>query len=157
MAYACAVADAMHAANLSPVGADHVEARIDPNGEYRLRLDGVDEATSRVFVESLDEVLGPVRSPRYLIARHIYGDPGWLDGWRTLLGLLRPDARVWHAVPTALGTHGTLVRHFDRAWSRWVSHSSAVYAHSPEGVGALAASNGTAPLELVTVMRSAWS
>lgn len=157
MAYACAVADALHVAGLSPVGADHVEATIDPNGEYRLRLDGVDEATSQVFVESLDELLGPVRSPRYLVARYLYGKPTWLDGWRVLVGRLRPDAKVWHAVPSVLSTHGKLVRHFDRAWSRWITHSPAVYAHSPEGVAAISTSNGTAPLELVTVMRSAWS
>ncbi|AXT86095.1 DEAD/DEAH box helicase [Aeromicrobium sp. A1-2] len=157
MAYACAVADAMLAAGMSPFGADHVEATIDPGGEYRLRLDGVDEPTSQVFVESLDELLGPVRSPRYLVTRHLYGKPGWIDGWRTLLGRLRPDAHVWHAVPTVFGTHGRLVRHFDRAWSRWITDSSAVYAHSPEGVAALSVSAGTAPLELVTVMRSAWS
>lgn len=157
MAYACAIADALHVAGLSPFGADHVEATIDPSGEYRLRLDGVDEATSQVFVESLDELLGPLRSPRYLVARYVYGKPTWLDGWRVLVGRLRPDAKVWHAVPSVLSTHGKLVRHFDRAWSRWITKSAAVYAHSPEGVAALSTSNGTAPLELVTVMRSAWS
>ncbi|MEV7398508.1 DEAD/DEAH box helicase family protein [Aeromicrobium sp. NPDC092404] len=157
MAYACVVADALHVAGLSPVGADHVEATIDPSGEYRLRLREVDEPTSQLFVESLDELLGPVRSPRYVVARLVHGTPTWLDGWRVLVGRLRPDATVWHAVPTVFGAHGKLVRQFDRAWSRWVSRSAAVYAHSPEGVVALSASNGTAPLDLVTVLRSAWS
>ncbi len=157
MAYACAVADALHVAGLSPVGADHVEATIDASGEYRLRLHGVDEPTSQVFVTALDELLGPVRSPRYLVARYVYGAPSWVDGWRVLVGRMRPDGRVWHAVPSVFGTHGKLVRHFDRAWSRWVTDSAAVYAHSPEGIAALSTSNGSAPLELVTVLRSAWS
>lgn len=157
MAYACAVADALHVAGFSPVGADHVEATIDPSGEYRLRLHGVDEATSQVFVTALDELLAPVRSPRYLVERYVFGKPSWVDGWRVLVGRMRPDARVWHAVPSVFGTHGKLVRHFDRAWSRWITRSSAVFAHSPEGVAALSTSRGTAPLELVTVLRSAWS
>lgn len=157
MAYACVVADAMHAAGMSPHGADRVEATIDHSGEYRLRLVDVDEATSALFATSLDELLGPVRSPRYLVPRHVLGEPGWTDGWRVLVGRLRPAGRVWHAVPSVFGTHARLVAHVDAAWATWISDASAVYAHSPEGIAALAGGNGTAPLELVTVMRSAWS
>jgi superfamily II DNA or RNA helicase len=156
-AYAGAVADAMHAAQLSPVGAERVEATIDPTGQYRLRLAGVDEATSALFATSLDEVLGPVRSPRYLVPRHVAGAATWADGWRVLAGRLRPDATVWHAVPTAFAGHARLAAHFGEAWSHWVSAAAPVYAHGPAGTAALLAARGTAPLELVTVMRSAWS
>jgi superfamily II DNA or RNA helicase len=155
--YAAAVADAMHLAGLSPVGAPSVEAVIDHAGEYRLRLTRVDEETSALFATSLDELLGPIRSPRYLVPRYVMGEHRWVDGWRVLVGRLRPDAVVWHAVPSAFATHASLAAHFGTAWSRWVSRASAVYAHSPDGIAALAASRGTAPLELVTVMRSAWS
>lgn len=157
MAYACAVADAMLAAEMSPHGADHVEATLSPDGEYRLRLRDVDEPTSLLFVESLDELLGPLQSPRYVIGRHLYLDTGWADGWKVLVGRMRADATVWHAVPAAFASHGRLARLFERSWSHWVSKASAVYAHSPEGVAALTGSNHTSPLELVTVMRSAWS
>ena len=157
IAYAGAVADAMQLAGLSPVGAQGVEAIVDPTGEYRLRLTGVDEQTSALFTTSLDELLGPIRSPRYLVPRYVMGTHGWLDGWRVLVGRQRPDAVVWHAVPSVFATHATLATHFGTAWSRWISRASAVYAHRPEGVAALAASRGTAPLDLVTVMRSAWS
>ena len=157
MSYACAVADGMLAAGLSNHGADRVEATITPDGGYRLRLDTADEATSLAFVEALDELLGVVRSPRYVIARHLYLDPGWDDGWRVITGRMRADATVWHAVPTVFGTHARTAQHFATAWSRWVSAAPPIYAHSPEGSAALAAAKGTSPLKLVTVIRSAWT
>lgn len=157
VAYACAVADAMLLAGLSPFGADRVEATIDHTGTYRLRLTDVDESTSAIFTTALDELLGPIRTPRYLVARYVLGAPTWTDGWRVLFGRLRPDATVWHAVPTVFAGHAKLAACFGEAWSQWISRTSPVYAHSPEGVAALTASRGTAPLELVTVMRSAWS
>jgi superfamily II DNA or RNA helicase len=157
VAYAATIADAMLLAGLSPVGADGVEATIDHTGEYRLRLTGVDEDTSALFATSLDQLLGPIGSPRYLVPRYVLGEHRWGHGWLVLVGRLRPVAVVWHAVPSVFATHARLAAHFGTAWSRWVSHASAVYAHHPDGVAALAASRGTAPLELVTVMRSAWT
>ena len=100
---------------------------------------------------------GPDRSPRYLVARHVVADAGWADGWRVLLGRLRPDATVWHAVPSVFASHADRARPFAVAWTRWISASPAVYAHSPEGVAALLAARGSDPLGLVTVVRDAWS
>lgn len=156
-AYAYVVADALQAIGASPVGADHVQVMIDPSGEYRLRLNDVDESTSRMFVEALDELLGPIDAPRYLVARHVIADADWADGWRILFGRLRPDATVWHAVPTAFASHADRARPFAEAWTRWISASPAVYAHSPEGVAALLGARGSDPLGLVTVVRDAWS
>src|SRR5699024_10122020 len=47
--YASAVADGLCDAGLSPVGCEALRVDVDPDGEIRLRLDGVTEDVSRVF------------------------------------------------------------------------------------------------------------
>jgi superfamily II DNA or RNA helicase len=160
--YACAVADGMHAAGLAPVGAEAVRVEVEPDGEYRLQLDGVGTATSAVFAGALDEVVSTVADPRYLVPRYLLGSkPGWSPasaGWRFLLTRkLRPDAVVWHAVPTALGVRRELVDAFVVGWNRWVSGGSAVFTGNPDGAGVLASSRGFPPLDVETVLRPAWS
>ncbi len=160
--YAYAVADALHTAGLASVGAEAVRVEIEPDGEYRLQLDGVDTATSAVFAGALDDLVSTVGDPRYLVPRYLLGSkPGWSPdgaGWRFLLTRkLRPDGVVWHAVPTALGIRRELVDAFVSAWNGWVSGGSAVFTGNPDGAGVLAASRGFVPLDVETVLRPAWS
>lgn len=83
-----AVADAMRAAGLSPVGAEAVRIDLDRSGTYRARLGGVPVDVSEAFVAALDEVLAPLSSPRYVIPRYILAPPSnlrragraWLSG-----------------------------------------------------------------------------
>jgi superfamily II DNA or RNA helicase len=157
-----AVADAMRTAGLASVGADAVRVEVEPDGEYRLQLDGVDTATSAVFAGALDELVSPVADPRYLVPRYLLGSaPGWSAsgaGWRLLLTRkLRPDGVVWHAVPTALGVRRELVDAFVTAWNGWVSGGAAVFSGNPDGAGVLASCRGFAPLDVETVLRPAWS
>lgn len=160
--YAYAVADALHTAGLTSVGAEAVRVEIEPDGEYRLQLNGVDTATSAVFAGALDDLVSTVGEPRYLVPRYLLGTrPGWSPqsaGWRLLLTRkLRPDGVAWHAVPTALGIRRELVDAFVTAWNGWVSGGSAVFTGNPDGAGVLAGSRGFAPLDVETVLRPAWS
>jgi len=136
--YAYAVAGALHAAGLAAVGAEAVRVEIEPDGEYRLQLDGVDTTTSAVFAGALDDLVSTVADPRYLVPRYLLGTkPAWSPesaGWRLLLTRkLGPDGVVWHAVPTALGVRRELVDAFVTGWNSWVSGGSAVFTGNPDG------------------------
>lgn len=153
-----AVADALHDAGLSPVGADGVRLDVDARGVYRVSLDGVDTTTSAVFTTALDEVLTPLGSPRYVIARFVVEVPTrpYREGRAWLAGRAKPNDAVYHAVPSVLGTNAERAAAFARAWSRWVSRSDALYAGSPEGAGVLAAQRGADPFDVTTVLRLGW-
>ena len=152
-----AVADAMHDAELSPVGAEKVQAVLDEQGEYRCVLGGVDADVSAAFATALDEVVSPMASPRYVLPRWVLtGAVDNVDGLRAALGRLRPDGEVWHSVPTVLATTGTRAQAFARAWDHWVGGGPAIYTGSPEGEGVLMTNRGSDPFAVTTVMRTQW-
>ncbi len=158
---ALAVADGMSATGLSPVGAAAVVLHVEPDGEQRFWLGGVDADVSLAFATALDEVVSAPVSPRYLVPRYVIGaKPGFspvVAGWRLLVRSLRPDSVVWHAVPTCLGVNAEHVDGFVRAWNTWVSGGTALFTQQPEGAGVLAAHRGADPLDVSTVMRTGWS
>ena len=157
--FAATVADAMHSAQLSSVASDGLRVRTEPNGETRLVLARVSEEVSRVFTESLDELVSPPAAPRYVVPRYTLDPAGsaTVAGWRVLLDHLRPDGEVWHAVPTVFGVNAGLVRHFTRGWHTWIGLGEPVYTGNPTGAGALAASAGMSPLDVTTVLRPSWA
>lgn len=79
-------------------------------------------ATTRersVFLDALQELLGPIENPRYVLVR------------KTPLGwLMRKD---YHAVPTLLGRNKEFAEHFRRMWARYVGPTQLVYTRTPEG------------------------
>jgi len=88
-------------------------------GEALVRLEGGLRAEERLFLDALDEVLGPIRNPRYLIVR------------RSRLGLrLRTD---YHAVPAIFGRAKPLAQHFTKRWNRRVGAGRLVYLRSAAG------------------------
>ena len=151
--YARAVADALAATGSSPVGAEGVVVEVTAAGETRVRLEPgtaeqpLEESTTRLFADSLAEVLGPITQPRYLISRPIWDD----HGPRLLDGLLpsRPDRLVWHQVPTELGRSRRSADLFSEAWARHVTAvagaSGAVFVGTPEGAGLLSALRFSSP------------
>ena len=153
-----AVADGLHGAGISPIGADGIRLDIDASGVYRVSLDGVDPATAATFATALDEVLAPLGSPRYVIARYVLDAPTrpYRDGRAWLAGRAKPNGAVYHAVPSVLATNAERAQEFGEAWSRWVSRSDPVYAGSPEGTGVLAAVRGADPFDVTTVLRLGW-
>jgi len=154
---AYAVADALHGAGLAPVGADGVRVEIDPMGERRCSLEGVDAAVSAMFANALDEVVSPMGAPRYVLPRWVLAGPiDNYDGVKAALGLLRPDGEVWHSVPSVLGTTGRRAQTFAAAWDHWVGGGPAIYTGSPEGEGVLVTHRGSDPFAVTTVLRTTW-
>ncbi len=153
-----AVADALQAAGLSPMGAQGVRVEVDDLGEYRCALVGVVPAVSARFAAALDEVVSPMVAPRYVLPRWVLGESaGNAAGARAAFGLLRPDGEVWHSVPTALGTTRERADAFAVAWDRWVGGGAAVYTGSARGEGVLVTHRGSDPFDVTTVLRTSWS
>lgn len=153
---AAAVADGLHATDLSPVGAEAVRLLVDRDGEYRCALDGVEPEVSQRFAESLAEAVAPIGEPRYLLPRWTLTPGGTLRQMAHGIGRLRPDGEVWHAVPSVLGVRAARAQAYARAWNRWVGGGEPVYTRNPEGAGILAATRGTDPFAVTSVLRTAW-
>ncbi|WP_337191440.1 DEAD/DEAH box helicase family protein [Nocardioides flavescens] len=158
---AAAVADALRASGLTAVGAEAVEVVLDHEGEYRCVLRGTD-AEAATFATALDEAVGPIGLPRYVLPRHVVLpataaalDPGVVRS--AAEGRLAPDGVVWHAVPSVLGTRAERARAYAAAWDHWVGGGAPVFTGSPEGTGVLAAQQGSDPFAASTVMRRQWT
>lgn len=109
-------------------------------GNYvRLFLEEAGTEDMRRFTECVEEALGPLRRPRYVIPRHVdMVKDNWLS--RLLPGILgryfekrRRMLVMWHAVPGAFAGHKDTVAVFQRHWNEHVSPGEAVYAHRGKG------------------------
>lgn len=161
--FAYAVADALKLAELSAVGARGVRANVEPDGSYRMSLDGVDTRTSELFTTSLDEVLAPIAAPRYVIARYVPSDipehpEALLEAGQQWLDDTAPaNAVVYHSVPSALSTKAEYRRCFITAWRNWVSDGQAVPTSTPQGEGIIVTHRGEDPFAATTRLRTAWT
>jgi len=159
---AYAVADALHAAGLSTVDSSGVTLQLDATGALRVALAHVSEAESATFVTAFDEVLAPLASPRYVIARYLLARvpaAGWqrLRAGRAWLRHRRPPtAVVYHAVPSVLAVNKTRSAAFAAAWSVWVSVADVVRTNTPEGEGILVTQRGNDPMQASTALRVVW-
>lgn len=159
-----ALADALHAVGDSPVAAEAVEVSLDDDGTYRCRLRGVEEATAAIFAEALDEALGPIEAPRYLVSRPVLSEGDGLAGrdveailGQAEAGVLPGDAEAWHPVPSVLGTHRRRADAYALAWARWLrGERTPVGTRSAQGAGILAAQHGADPFAVTSVMRRHW-
>jgi hypothetical protein len=159
---AFAVADGMHGAGLTPVGSAAVSVRVDEEGEYRIALTGVDSQLSGEFAAALDEALSAMGSPRYVVPRYVMNLPVGVRsqlraGTELLVGRLRPQAVIWHAVPTVSGVNARRARAYAGAWRRWVSAGEPLYTGTPEGEGVLATHRGADPMDATTALRVSWN
>jgi superfamily II DNA or RNA helicase len=157
--YASAVADALRSAGHSPVGADAIAVDVTLDGEARVRLERVPEATSQLFAEALAELLGPIERPRYLVSR-----PSWAPRSATILDGVRaprPDREVWHPVPAVFGASRPAADAFLACWHEHVGPGRAVFSGTPEGSGLVRALRWSSPLGdaagLSIVQRRSWS
>lgn len=160
---AFATADALKACALSPVGAEAVSAVTSPDGTYRLQLGGVDKATSLRFAQALDELIGPIAEPRWLIPRfHLAALPtdrrerrAIVRAW--LLGKSPHNAVVYHAIPTPFARGRRRLEAFAVAWNRYVSAGQPLASASAEGEGVMVTHRGSSPLDVTTTLRVSWN
>lgn len=158
---AAAVADALEATGETTVGSRAVEVALDHEGEYRCVLRGSAEE-AQTFAAALDEAVGPIALPRYVLPRHVVLPATAARAVEEVVrraaeGRLEPDGVVWHAVPTVLGARVQRAEAYARAWDHWVGGGAPVFTGSPEGQGVLAAQQGSDPFGVATVMRRQWT
>lgn len=82
-------------------------------------LQGGSTRERSIFLEALQELLGPVENPRYVLVRK--SPLGWFT---------RKD---YHAVPKALGKNKESAEFFRKTWSSRVGQADLVYTRTPEG------------------------
>ncbi|UOE18172.1 DEAD/DEAH box helicase family protein [Thermobifida halotolerans] len=157
-----AVADALHEAGHSPVGAEGLRLDIDTDGTFRLTFAGAGPREAEAFSVALDEVISPlVGNPRYIVNRYRIDRPADpVQARRMGLDWLRGRAPenpvVFHAVPTLLGRSRRGAEAFARAWNRWVSAGEPVYTASPAGSRLLYTYYATDPYPSETESRLTW-
>lgn len=156
-----AVADGLHDAGGSDIGASGVLISPTSDGWLRCTLDGVPEAQSTLFAVSLDELLAPLEDPRHLVGRVIVTPPSRFGARlayaaRATLGLDLEAAVSWHAVPTWCAAGSRRLRIFLAAWERHVGPARHLEADSPEGQAILDLFRGEDPFSVVTQLRTVW-
>lgn len=133
-----AIVATMHDLNLVALAGD-LNLTERAGGYVRLFLEGASESESELFCRSLQEALGPVRSPRYVIPREVMLLtetllsrllPGFLGDYfvkrRTSLAML-------HAVPTEFARNRRSVDVYQRHWNQFVSPGQACFARKEQG------------------------
>lgn len=90
-----------------------------PDGTISISLEGADFYTQSLFADALEELLGPIQNPRYLITR-------------------RKKRRFWqsrdyHAVPTVLGSHKDKAEALHKAWVMRLGKGELIYTRAEDG------------------------
>ena len=88
------------------------------NGAVYINLDGGTFHEKSVFADCMEEVLGPIDSPRYLLVRH-----------GSMIGMKRKD---YHAVPTRIGVKKEFATIFKKAWEKYVGEADLIYTRTQE-------------------------
>ncbi len=87
-------------------------------GDVFVNLEGGTFHEKSVFADCMEELLGPIENPRYLLVR--YG---------TTLGIERKD---YHAVPTRIGVKKEFATLFHQAWQRYVGNADLIYTRNAD-------------------------
>lgn len=85
-------------------------------GEVYVNLDGGTFHEKSVFADCMEEILGPIENPRYLLIR---------EG--ATLGIKRKD---YHAVPTRIGVKKEFATVFHQAWLKYVGKAELIYTRT---------------------------
>lgn len=96
-----------------------VVAQQQEYGFVSCSLRGATTRERSVFLEALQEVLGPIENPRYVLVRK--SPLGWF---------MRKD---YHAVPAPLARNKESAEYFRKMWARYVGPTQLVYTRTPEG------------------------
>ena len=157
---ASAVADGLHSAGATTVGAAGVRIAGTSGGAFSCEL-AAPTAESALFAASLDELLAPLADPRWLVSRLVLPAPA-TDAGRRRLALARTLGRpveaavAWHAVPAALSRSRARVGAFEAAWRSHVGAGRLVLAKDPEGAALLELLHGEDPFAVTSRVRTVW-
>ena len=88
-------------------------------GTFSISLSGGTYYESSLFADCAAEILGPIDNPRYLVIRQ-----GVKHG---------VERKVYHAVPSILGSNKGSATTFHQAWKRYVCDSELIYTRFAEG------------------------
>ena len=108
-------------------------------GWVRLHLENATEQESGLFSSCLEEVLGPMEKPRYVISRSSkFITDTWLSKImpEIIAKFFRPVEErlvMYHTVPKVLAASAEKAEIFQRYWNEFVSPSELFYARSKEG------------------------
>ncbi len=96
-----------------------VRTEQDKNGWVHCHLEGGSSFEKSVFLEAVQDVLGPVENPRYLITRN-----------STLLNFIRKD---FHSVPEIIAERKDKAAYFEKMWKKYVGPTTLIYTRNQEG------------------------
>lgn len=116
-----AVIESLHHANLIKTHPKDliVTAFKGQLGAVDCRLDGATTMERRIFLDAIQEVLGPMDNPKYLLVR------------KSPLG---PWMRVdYHSVPKALSQKKQFAEFFAKSWRKHVGRSDLIYTRTIDG------------------------
>ena len=108
-------------------------------GWVRLHLENATEEESALFATCLEEILGPMEKPRYVISRSSkFITDTWLSKImpEVIAKFFRPVKErlvMYHTVPKVLAASAEKAETFQRYWNEFVSPSELFYARSKEG------------------------
>ena len=108
-------------------------------GWVRLHLENATEEESALFATCLEEILGPMDKPRYVISRSSkFITDTWLSKImpEVIAKFFRPVKErlvMYHTVPKVLAASAKKAEVFQRYWNEFVSPSELFYARSKEG------------------------
>ena len=137
-----AIADAV-ASSLQALGHIGFDAKVGGGsrggGWMRAYLEEASEKESAIFAEAMEEVLGPLENPRYVIQRQVkVVSETWLsDLLPEVVGKYfrrrRNVLSMFHAVPRKLCRNMEDAKVFERQWNWKVSPGEVQYGHSRSG------------------------
>ena len=108
-------------------------------GWVRLHLEHATQEESELFAACLEEILGPMQKPRYVISRSSkFITDTWLSKImpEVIAKFFRPVKErlvMYHTVPKVLAASAEKAEIFQRYWNEFVSPSELFYARSKEG------------------------
>ncbi|HEY5723634.1 MAG TPA: DEAD/DEAH box helicase family protein [Allosphingosinicella sp.] len=96
-----------------------VHSERSPRGKCLIRVENATRREERMILQAIEEILGPVGNPRYLIVRR-----SALGRWRRI---------DFHAVPSMLGQKKADAEQFAESWNRHVGGGRLAYLRNEKG------------------------
>jgi superfamily II DNA or RNA helicase len=112
---------------LTPEAAGSLTIEPRASGYLRCSLQRATPGESALFAEGLDELLGPVAAPRYLVSRLVMEERGDLQLTARAMAGRRIATVRWHAVPADLGRLKPRAETLASSWRAWLGPSRLVF------------------------------